>query len=124
MTTTSTPPAVLPPGFTAHTCVSVACGTCEHDYNDHEDISNLHFPTVADAITTITECGWRITDDGVVQCRTCAADQHCAEYGHTWPDWHPCGCGCATGTPRLPDHTQPMQYRWCESCHHGEDRPA
>ena len=130
MTTNPTVPASLPPGFTAHTCVSVQCGTCDTAFGDTDDgVGVLHFDTVQEAVRTLTEAGWWVTTTGV-QCDTCAAHQACTEFGHAWPDWRDCGCGCHDGTPRLPMHTQPMQYRWCETCHqaphHGytEEGPA
>ena len=120
---TNTVPAALPNGFTVHTCVAVACGTCDRDFGDTEDIGSLHFTTADDAATHVTDAGWWITPDAV-QCPDCAGKQACAELGHAWPSWRPCGCGCHDGRPRIPSHTQPMQYRWCASCHEGEDRAA
>jgi hypothetical protein len=102
----------------------VACGTCEHDFNDHEDISTLHFDSVQAAIQTLTEVGWLVTATGI-QCGACASYETCAIEGHDWPDWHDCGCGCHRDTPRILAHTQPMRTRWCHRCgREWQEQPA
>jgi hypothetical protein len=115
MTTNVTVPAALPPGFTAHTCVSVQCGTCDTAFGDSDDVGTLHFDSVQDAARTLAEAGWWVTTTGV-QCDTCAARQACATLGHVWTDWRACGCGCHDGTPRIPSHSQPAHTRSCDTC--------
>jgi hypothetical protein len=115
MTANLTTPAGVPPGFTAHTCVSVRCGTCHTDFGDGDGPGTLHFDTVTDAADTLTEAGWWVTTTGV-QCDTCAARQACATHGHVWTAWRDCGCGCHHGEPRIPTHTKPSYSRSCETC--------
>jgi hypothetical protein len=117
VTTNLTLPAALPPGFIAHTCVSVQCGTCHTDFGDGNDgPGTLHFDTVQEAATTVTEDGWWVTTTGV-QCGTCAERQACATHGHIWGDWRDCGCGCHGGdAARIPTHTRPAYNRWCDTC--------
>lgn len=112
--------AMLPPGFTAHTCVSVQCGICRADFGDsHDGPGVLHFDTVEEAADALGEAGWWVTTTGV-QCDSCAARRACATFGHVWTAWRDCGCGCDRGEPRIPTHTAPSFTRLCETCHKWE----
>lgn len=117
MTTSLTPiPAPLPPGFTAHTCVSVQCGTCRTDFGDADDgPGTLLFDTVEEAARVLTDAGWWVTTTGV-QCGDCAARQACTTLGHVWSQWRDCGCGCHGGEHRIPTHSEPAYTRTCDTC--------
>ncbi|AGM10139.1 hypothetical protein [Amycolatopsis keratiniphila] len=115
---------MIRPGFRQETCVVAACGDCGHEFSNSEDLGcELHFRTVQEATTALTDSGWKVTADGV-QCDECATAQQCRENGHRWPlCWRACACGCAKGEPMLPDHDTPRESRHCLICQTREERP-
>ncbi|MFD9890949.1 hypothetical protein ACFWY9_16510 [Amycolatopsis sp. NPDC059027] len=123
MSTETEAVTTLPPGFTRESCLIVTCGDCHNPFGEMDDVGVVHFATLDEATRAVTDAGWQVTPDHV-QCSPCTRTQTCRDHGHAWPGWRPCGCGCAIGTPSIPAHAEPHEWRYCKSCGEGEDRAA
>ena len=84
-----------------HTCFVVACDGCRIRFDESGAEYIVHFDTADEAISYITESGWFITTTGVIECPECWTRWACAQTGHIYTPWQPCGC---TGT--IPGHAK------------------
>lgn len=111
------------------TCVTVQCDECHEGPEFDDGGGEVHFPTYADAVKTLSS--WCLQPNGDATCGTCVRDRECAEMGHLYEDWRDCGCQGAVlahlqavTVEAITTNTCPMQSRWCERCErHTEYRP-
>jgi hypothetical protein len=97
------------------TCVEVTCDVCGIDCFDAWD-AVPHFASIEDAMETLGEAEWRLTDNHARQlCNDCAKHEDCARNGHLMASWQDCLCQW--------DHiaipaTSPCGHRWryCAHC--------
>lgn len=107
--------------LTTITCVVATCDLCGD--NAERDFVP-HFTSETNALEQLVCEGWRVLDNEHLICRVCDAKRTCELKGHSWAPWRPCHChGNVLRHVGTPNGLCGNEFRWCERCDHGEERP-